>query len=112
MPMDFKPLYYTDRLQLVNPNGDVSITTLWSRPEQVITGLTQQGIDLSPQNSRIAVIANLYGNGLPQMLRNLLFNPQIRHILVLGQNLSGSREELVNFFREGNGIFRQFRPSY
>ena len=51
--------------------------------------------------SRIATIANLYGNGLPQMLRNLLWNPQIRHIVILGKNLSGSREWLLNFFEHG-----------
>lgn len=101
MQTDFKPLYYTDRLQVINLYGDVSITTLWSRPAQIMTWMSQQRIDISPQTSRIAVIANLYGNGLPQMLRNLLFNPQIRYILVLGQNLSGSREELVNFFHNG-----------
>jgi thymidylate synthase len=99
--IDFKPLYYADRLYLINPYGDVSITTLWSRPTQVIKWLTQQEIDLSPQTSRVAVVANLYGNGLPQMLRNLLFNPQINYILILGQNLSGSQEELNNFFELG-----------
>jgi len=99
--IDFKPLYYADRLHLINPYGDVSITTLWSRPTQVIKWLTQQEIDLSPQTSRVAVVANLYGNGLPQMLRNLLFNPQINYILILGQNLSGSQEELNNFFELG-----------
>jgi len=75
--------------------------TLWSRVAQVIHLLTELNLDLSPHTSRIAVISNLYGNGLPQMLRNLLWNPQIVHILVLGQNLSGSQEELVNFFQCG-----------
>jgi thymidylate synthase len=68
---------------------------------QVVKVLEELGIDLSVEGSRIAVVANLYGNGLPQMLRNLLWNPQIRHVVVLGQNLSGSREELVNFFARG-----------
>ena len=75
-PLEFKPLYHSESLYLFNPYGDVSITTLWSRPAQVIKWLEQQGIDLAPQTSRVAVIANLYGNGLPQMLRNLLYNPQ------------------------------------
>ena len=47
------------------------------------------------------MIANLYGNGLPQMLRNLLWNPQITRIVILGKNLSGSREWLLNFFEHG-----------
>src|SRR5690349_21215228 len=35
------------------------------------------------------------------MLRNLLWNPQIRHIVIVGKNLSGSREWLLNFFEHG-----------
>lgn len=99
--MKFEPLYYSDRLHLINPEGDIGIVTLWSRVEQLLHLLTQLEIDLSPHTSRIAVIGNLYGNGLPQMLRNLLWNPQITHMLALGQNLSGSKEELVHFFSDG-----------
>ncbi|MCP5459630.1 MAG: hypothetical protein H6971_08400 [Gammaproteobacteria bacterium] len=99
--MHFEALYYPDRLQVINATGDVAIATLWSRVEQVNKVLTELGIDLNPSSSRIAVIANLYGNGLPHMLRNLLWNPQIVHIIALGQNLSGSREDLVNFFAHG-----------
>lgn len=99
--MKFEPLYYSDRIRIVNPFGDVGIVTLWTPVKQALKTLGSLNIDLSPASSRIAVIANLYGNGLPQMLRNLLWNPQVRHLLVIGQNLSGSREELVNFFQNG-----------
>ncbi|GEM_PF-255219 len=99
--MTFEPIYYADRLHLVNPQGDTGIITLWSPVKSVLKWLSELAIDLSPTSSRIAVIGNLYGNGLPQMLRNLLWNPQITNLVVLGQNLSGSREELVNFFQFG-----------
>jgi thymidylate synthase len=99
--MVFDPLYYPDRLKLVNATGDVGIVTLWSLVDSVWRVLQQAGIDLSPDTSRIAVMSNLYGNGLPQMLRNLLWNPQIGYVVVLGQNLSGSREWLLNFFAQG-----------
>lgn len=99
--MEFKPLYYADKLTLINPYGDVGITTLWSRHAYVIDSLKQLEIDLSPQTSRVAVIGNLYGNGLPQLLRNLLYNPQIKWLLIVGQNLSGSQEELLQFFTHG-----------
>ena len=99
--MKFEAIYYSERLLIINPEGDIGITTLWSRPKSAMDLLTNLGIDLSPQTSRIGVIANLYGNGLPQLLRNLLWNPQIIHLLVMGQNLSGSREELCNFFKYG-----------
>lgn len=99
--MEFQALYYQDRLKIVNPEGDVAITTLWSKVESAYQILEEAGVELTPETSRIAVIANLYGNGLPQMLRNLLWNPQIARIVILGKNLSGSREWLLNFFEHG-----------
>ncbi len=99
--MEFVPLYYAERLRVVNPTGDVGIATLWSKVESVIEVLESSGVDLSPETSRIVVVANLYGNGLPHMLRNLLHNPQIHYIVICGKNLSGSREWLLNFFAHG-----------
>jgi len=95
--LQFDPLYYAERLKIVNPSGDVGICTLWSKVDSAYSVLEHAGVDLS----RVAVVANLYGNGLPQMLRNLLHNPQIRHIAIMGKNLSGSREWLLNFFEHG-----------
>jgi thymidylate synthase len=97
----FEALYYQDRLKIVNPEGDVAVTTLWSKVESAYQILEEAGVDLAPESSRIGPIANLYGNGLPQMLRNLLWNPQIRRVVILGKNLSGSREWLLNFFEHG-----------
>lgn len=99
--MDFKPLYYADRLRVVNPSGNVGVVTLWSRVDAVYEVLSGRGVDFSPETSKVAVIANLYGNGLPHMLRNMLYNPQINTLIVLGKNLSGSREWLINFFEHG-----------
>ena len=95
--MEFKPLYYRERLTILNQNGDVGIATLWTPPERVVTLLR----DLDINTDRIAVIANFYGKGLPELVRNLLWNPQIVHLLVLGQDLSGSRDDLVAFFSSG-----------
>ncbi len=99
--MKFEARYFGERLTLVNPEGDVGVVTLWSKVESALKVLGEAGVDMSQQGSRVAVVANLYGNGLQQMLRNLLWNPQIRHILVVGKNLSGSREWLTNFFSQG-----------
>ncbi len=99
--MRFESLYFQDRLKIVNPEGDVAVSTLWSKVESAHQIIEEAGVDLAPETSRIAVIANLYGNGLPQMLRNLLWNPQIRHVVIVGKNLSGSREWLINFFEHG-----------
>ncbi|MEO5340047.1 MAG: hypothetical protein H7837_05935 [Magnetococcus sp. MYC-9] len=97
----FEPLYYKDRLLLVNPRGDIGVVTLWSPIKSVHRRLAAQGIDLDPHSSRIAVLGTLYGNGLPELLHNLLYNPQIRHLLLLGRDLSGSRLELMAFFEQG-----------
>jgi thymidylate synthase len=99
--MHFEALYYADRLKIVNPSGDVALCTLWSKVESAMKILEEAGVDLSPETSRLALATNLYGNGLPQMLRNLLWNPQIRRIVIVGKNLSGSREWLFNFFEHG-----------
>ncbi|MFA6405261.1 MAG: thymidylate synthase [Candidatus Paceibacterota bacterium] len=99
--MKFEPLYYEGRLRVVNPEGDVGVVTLWSKVDSAIQVMLEAGVDLCEQTSRVAIVANLYGNGLQQMLRNLLWNPQIQHILILGKNLSGSQESLVNFFAYG-----------
>ncbi len=99
--LNFEPLYYGDRLEIVNSSGYVGVVTLWSRIDFVRRRFAQAGIDLNPEKSPIAVFGNLYGNGLRELLRNLLYNPQIRVILVCGRNRSGSREELINFFKKG-----------
>lgn len=86
---------------MVNTTSDVGVVTLWSRVDQARKILEQLGVSLDSHDSRIALIANLYGNGLPHMLRNLLWNPQIKYLLVFGQDLSGSKKELINFFEYG-----------
>ena len=55
-------------------------------------------MDLNPATSPIAVFGTLYGNGLREMLRNLLYNPQIQMLLICGNDRSGSFQELWNFF--------------
>lgn len=99
--MEFSARHYGERLRIVNPLGCVGVVTLWSKVDSTYQVFEGAGVDLSPQTSRIAVMANLYGNGLPHMLRNLLYNPQITNIVICGKNLSGSREWLLNFFEHG-----------
>ncbi|WP_130471351.1 thymidylate synthase [Candidatus Magnetaquicoccus inordinatus] len=97
----FEALYYQDRLQVINPRGDVGVVTLWTPPGLIANKLRNWGIDLQADSARIAVLGNLYGNGLAEMLINLLYNPQIGHLLILGRDLAGSRQELLNFFTLG-----------
>jgi thymidylate synthase len=99
--MEFEPLHFRDKLTIINSHGTIGVVTLWSRPEYVIDRFREAGVDLDPATSQIAVFGTLYGNGLREMLRNLLHNPQIDTLLICGHDRSGSRKELENFFRLG-----------
>jgi thymidylate synthase len=101
--MAFEPVYYADKLEIVNSSGDIGLVTLWT-PMRTAKRLLPQlspGI-LDPATSRVAVIANLYGDGMHQMMCNLLYNPQIRYLVALGQDLGlPTTEELAAFFAHG-----------
>jgi len=99
--MEFIPLHFADRLTVINPRGTMGVVTLWSKPDYVIRRFREAGVDLDPATSPIAVFGTLYGNGLREMLRNLLYNPQIQTLLICGHDRSGSRQELTNFFHLG-----------
>jgi thymidylate synthase len=96
--MEFIPLHFGDRLTVINPQGTIGVVTLWSKVDYVMERFSQAGVDLDPATSPIAVFGNLYGNGLREMLRNLLYNPQIIKLLICGNDRSGSFQELRNFF--------------
>ena len=96
--MEFIPLHFADRLTVINPQGTIGVVTLWSKPDYVIERFRQAGVDLNPATSPIAVFGTLYGNGLREMLRNLLYNPQIQVLLICGHDRSGSASELLSFF--------------
>lgn len=100
-PLEFIPLHFGDKLRIVNPHGRLGILTLWSRIDYVERKLASMGVDLDPATSSIAVIGNLYGNGIPHLLRNLLYNPQIRDLVVYGSDRSGSAGELIAYFERG-----------
>jgi thymidylate synthase len=110
--MEFIPLYFGDRLITVNPHGVIGVVTLWSKPEYVLERFREAGVDLEPATSPIAVFGTLYGNGLREMLRNLLYNPQIQVLLICGHDRSGSRQELENFFHNGLEVVHESNISY
>jgi thymidylate synthase len=110
--MEFKPLYFGDKLTMINPHGTIGVVTLWSKVDYVIDRFRQAGVDLDPATSPIAVFGTLYGNGLREMLRNLLYNPQIQTLVICGHDRSGSRQELINFFEKGLEIVQEANISY
>ncbi|HUA74960.1 MAG TPA: thymidylate synthase [Solirubrobacteraceae bacterium] len=101
--LTFQALHYGDRLQPVNPAGDVGLITLWSPLRAVnrkLAAAAPQALD--DASSRVAVMANLYGDGLYAMFCNLLFNPQIRHLIAIGESLGlPTCEEIGAFLERG-----------
>jgi Thymidylate synthase len=83
--LTFDALYYPDRVNVINPAGDVGLITLWSPLRTVRRKLSAV---LDPAGgSRVAAVANLYGDGMLAMLCNLLYNPQVRHLVAVGEDL-------------------------
>lgn len=99
-PLQFIPLHYGEKLTVINPIGTVAVVTLWSKTDYIARMLEERGVDLSP-SSPIAVFGNLFGEGLRYLLRNLLYNPQIDTLMLLGNNLTGSADRLEDFFTKG-----------
>lgn len=99
--LEFIPLHCADKLRIINPRGTLGIVTLWSKTDWVIEKLEALGVDFNPSTSKVAVVGNLYGNGIPQLLRNLLYNPQIGGLLICGADASGSAADLMAFFDRG-----------
>jgi hypothetical protein len=96
----FQPLYHADRLHFFNPQGDVGLITLWSPWKTVERKLGPELLD--PGRTRIAVAANLYGDGMFAMFCNLLHNPQVRHLIALGADLDlPTVSEIEAFLRDG-----------
>ncbi len=98
---EFIPLFCEDRVKVINPYGTIGIITLWSGIDYIIKKLSKAGILTDKSSTPIAVVGTLYGNGLRELLRNLLYNPQIDTLIIYGRNRSGSAEELIAFFQNG-----------
>jgi hypothetical protein len=103
MSCSFEALYHAERLHVVNPTGDVGIVTLWSPLRSAKRRLAEISAELlDPRRSRVAVISNLYGDGMYAMLCNLLYNPRVRHLIAIGQDLGlPTCDELEAFLEHG-----------
>lgn len=100
--MTFEAIHYPELLHAVNSSGDVGVVTLWSPVRTARRKLEEISEDLlDPARSRIAVMANLYGDGLFAMLANLLHNPQIQHIVAIGEDLGLSSVQEIEAFLSG-----------
>lgn len=99
--MEFMPLYYKDKIRqidhtnqkfekdkinIINPKGTAGVLTLWSEPLSIWQKLLEKNPSLFKPDSPLVTLTSLYGNGLPQLLANLAYNPQIQYLAVTGND--------------------------
>ena len=90
----FKALYYADQLIIGNPRSAIAVVTLWSKKEKIAAALPRE---------LFAAIGQLYSptRGLDPLVRNLLANPSIRHLVVTGSDFASAGRALRDFFANG-----------
>ncbi|AFY46388.1 thymidylate synthase [Nostoc sp. PCC 7524] len=93
---EYKALYKPN--QLIYGNGQTAVITGWT---------VKQAIAKHLQPQEYAVIGQLYSptRGINLLIRNLLWNPHVRHLVVLNATKedknAGAGECLLDFFRHG-----------
>lgn len=96
------PHYFKDRLILGNPNSDSAIATLWT-PMNVVAQMADV--------SKVSVVGQLYTKrGINYLLRNVLLNPRIKRILLVGADLMGSGEALHALATKGPAFSKKAGP--
>jgi thymidylate synthase len=93
------PIYFKDRLRVSNLNSGVAIATLWTPVEAV-----EKLID----KDAYCVMGQLYTKkGINYILRNVLANPQIHKIYIVGNDLMDSGKALL--LLKQNGIDENYK---
>jgi len=90
------PQEFNEKLIVGDLNSNIGIAVLWSFKEVVARDLDKEDY---------AVLGNYYDrqNALEPLVRNCLANPNIRYILIVGNDKAKSKEVLINFFEKGFG---------
>lgn len=87
------PLFYKDVMEVGNKNSPVGICTLWSKKESVVGKLDKESY---------CVIANLYTtDGINYIIKNVLANPRVKHIVLFGSDMMKTGEALMGLVRDG-----------
>lgn len=87
------PIYFKDRLTISNPDSGVAIATLWT-PKETLEKM------VDPDDFYIA--GQLYTKkGINYVLRNILANPFITKLYLVGSDLMGSGEAFLRFMKDG-----------
>lgn len=93
-PLKTWPVEYQKELLIGDPRKSVAVCSLWSDKEYISR---QVGLE------NVALVGNLYshGPGIEGIIRNLLANPGIQRILVVGKDRTRSAETLLTFAKRG-----------
>jgi len=88
------PQEFGEKLEIGDFSSNVGIAVLWSFRDVVSKNLEKKDY---------AVLGNYYDrkNGLEPLIRNCLANPNIRYIILLGNDKAQSKDVLRNFFEKG-----------
>ncbi len=87
------PILYENILRVGDPDQSVGVVTLWTERDVIKDSLEKKDY---------AAIGNLYSPaGINHMMRNVLANPSIRHLVMWGADMSGSGSSLRNFMEKG-----------
>ncbi|MBI2043284.1 hypothetical protein HYT25_02760 [Candidatus Pacearchaeota archaeon] len=88
------PQEFGEKLELGNLDSNIGIAVLWSFKDVVSKNLDKKDY---------AILGNYYDrkNGLEPLIRNCLANPNIRYIILLGNDKAQSKDVLRNFFEKG-----------
>lgn len=88
------PIHVKKELMKGNPDSQVGIITLWTKKEDIKKELNE---------SYFAMIGQLYNSytGISYLVRNCLANKNIRYLVMVGEDISGSGEALKSLFEKG-----------
>ncbi|MEM4263631.1 MAG: thymidylate synthase [Candidatus Woesearchaeota archaeon] len=97
------PIYFKHNLDLGNTDSCVAICTLWTEKEQLEKKIPRE---------LYAIIGNLYSEkGITYLVKNVLANPNIRHIIIFGQDMAKSGQKLIEL-SEGKKISTSIDEKY
>lgn len=87
------PAYFKEQLTAGNMKSPVGVVTLWTLKSIILQKLDQ---------SLYAVTGQLYSKeGINWIIRNTLANPQLRYLVLCGDDRSGGGKALLDFMQDG-----------